>query len=64
MACRDCRACRACGEPTRDLCAQCGGCYECCDCTNLGWFDEDEPDFFDRDELGIDPDEDYDRYEY
>lgn len=46
------RACAECGEEFEKVCGRCGACSECCDC----FLDAD----FDADELGLDPEEDYD----
>lgn len=44
--------CQECGYETA-LCSRCGNCIECCDCV-------DGSSDFDRDELGLNPEEDDD----
>lgn len=60
MPCRDCARgrCVDCGNPG-PVCDQCGACWSCCTCDEYNEGEEDDARF-DRDELGIDPDEDYD----
>jgi len=54
--------CEECGVsvPFTQSCAACHCCFDCCQC-----FEEvfDAEDGFTRDELGIDPEDDYDRFE-
>lgn len=38
--------CADCGKPADELCDECACCLACCEC---------EPDEFDNDELGVDP---------
>ena len=46
--------CDECGE-RMPICGECGCCELCCEC-------DDDDSLFDRDELGLDPEED--EYEY